>query len=404
VFGRRRHELHEQATAARGEAAIAFSAMDELQRHVFERVTFAAHVDGGARGQALLDRIRVVSVPADEAASQWLILGESAPDGAAADAADVMDQQISEAYRTVGGQLTQARVAFEQLLVEVGPELGAIEQALAAVPRRLQEAHHAMRDAHAAVEALRLDGLAPESAEQALIRAQQRAEMLDEGPAIHGIAAILAAADEVAGIAAEARRRAEEFPHQRDDIARRLVSMRTRLEATEEKSGRLEGGLAALRHGYVEGSWRDLDQAPARFQAALEEADDALEQAQASSRRLAYPLALRLLERARVGLTRADEQVRLVTRRLARLDELHADPRAPVEPVRFALDDARLLLRSTTSPANPEHVAQLEAQATRLKAVPALIEGDHPDYFGYLAELDAIKAEIAAVVVHVRRG
>jgi chromosome segregation ATPase len=404
VFGRRRVELHRQAVAARGEAATAFSALEDLARQVYDRVTFAAYVDGGPEGQALLDRIRAVSAAADEVVAGWLTLGDPAGESAAPQAATASaqaDQQEAEAYLAVRDRLTQARAAFEQVLIEVGPALGMIEQALAGVPRRVQEARQALRVAEGAVEALRLDGLAPESAEHALLRAQHDAEVLEEGPAVHGIAAILAVADEVVEIAAEARRRAEEFPHQRDDIARRLVSMRSRLEATEEKGSRLERGLAALSHGYVDGCWRDLEQAPEHFQAALDEADDHLEQAQASSRRLAYALALRQLERTRVALTRADEQVRLVMVRLAKLDQLQADPRAPLEPVQFALDEARLLCRSG---AGPEPTQRLEAQAARLKAAPHLIEGEHPDYLAYLAELDAIKAEIAGVVTDVRRG
>jgi hypothetical protein len=401
VFGRRRQDRQEQAVIARADAAGAFAAMDELARQVSDRLMLAAHVDGGPRGQALLDRLRGVSAQADSVAAEWLGLAAGTTLIEVVEPGDDLAEQTALAYQAVRGRLELATEGFERLIIDVGPELGDIEQALAAIPRRVHEARQSMHDAQAAVEALRLDGLAPEAAEQALIRVYQRAEVLDEGPAVHGITEILAAADGVVAIAAEARRSAEQFPHQRDDIARRLVSVRSRLETTEDKGTRLEAALAALQRGYAEGSWLDLAEAPDRFQAALDDAEDALEQAQASSRRLAYPPALRLLEGARSALTRADEQVRQVTRRLATLDGLQGDPRAPMGPVQFALDDAQLLCERAPA---PEEGRQLEALEVRLKSAPALIEMDNPDYYGYLVELDAIKLETAKVVEDLRRG
>ena len=161
-------------------------------------------------------------------------------------------------------------------------------------------------------------------------------------------------------IAAEARRRAEQFPHQRDDIARRLVAGRTHLDA--RTTGSAGSGLAALG-GYIQLHGAIWTRAPVRFQAALDDADDALEQAQASARRLAYPPALRLLEHARVALTRADEQVRLVTGRLATLDALQADPSAPIGPVQFALDDAQLLCAQRATRPDPRRLDALARPA-----------------------------------------
>ena len=400
MFGRRRQDRQELLVAARGEAAVAFKAMDGLQRQVTDRLSFAAHVDGGAPGQALLDRARLVSVEADAAVLEWLGLEVTDAADGEQEAAGDPSEEFSGRYLEVRDRLTRSREAFEQLVIDVGPELHTIEQALAVIPRRVHEARQAMHDGQAAVEALRMDGLAPEGAEQALIRLHQRAEMLDEGPAVHGIAEILTAADEVIAIAGEARRRAEQFPHQRDDVARRLVSVRNQLDVTEGKGPRLESVLAALRRGYVEASWQDLEESPLRFQTALDDATEALDQAEASARRLAYPPVLRLLGQARAALSRADEQVRLVTARLATLDALQADPRAPLGPVQFLLDDARSLCRANGS---QEGAVRLAALVTRLKAAPELIGGEQPDFYGYLVEVDAIQAEIASVVAELRR-
>jgi hypothetical protein len=400
VFGRRRHERQEQVIVARGEAAVAFRAMDELAHQVVDRLSFAAHVDGDARGQALLDRARLVSAEADAAAMEWLRL-QAAFEPGEQESASTPNEELAQRYLEVRDRLIRIREAFNQLVIDVGSELGAIEQALAAIPRRVHEARQALHDAQAVVEAMRLDGLAPETAEQALIRVHLRAEVLDEGAAVHGITEILAAADEVIAMAAEARRRAERFPHQRDDVARRLVAARSHLDAAEGRGPRLESGLAALRRGYIDASFQDLEDAPLRFQAALDDAADALDQAEASARRLAYAPVFRLLEHARVALTRADAQVRLVTGRLATLDALQADPRAPLAPVQFALDDARSLC---TTDGVKECTVRLSDLGARLKAAPELIGGGQPDFYGYLVEVDAIQLEIGSVVTELRRG
>ena len=399
MFGRRRLELQEQAKVAKGEAAVAFFQMDEGQRQVTERLTFAAHVDGGQRGQALLDRVRPEAAEADAAAAEWLALGEGADPEQELDA-DAYERTAA-AYAKARDRLNAAREALERVLLELGPELDAIESALAAVPPRVEAARQAIREAEAAVAALRSAGLPPAAAEEVLARVRGRAQVLDEGAAVHGITATLAAANEVAGLAAEARRRAEELPRQRDDTARRLVSVRTRLEAASGKSARLDSGLSALRRGYVENSWRDLSDAPARFAAALKEAAGSLAEADAASRRLAYPDALRLLEGARGALTRADEQVRLVTERLSTLDSLQADPRAQLAPVQFALKDAQRLLMADGRP-DPVRVRELDALVARLEKLPGLLERAHPDYFGFLQEVDAIKAGVAAAVETIR--
>jgi hypothetical protein len=316
--------------------------MDDLAKRVMDRLAFAAHVDGGAPGQALLDRLRLVSTEADSAVLEWLELEDGTGQGAEGEPGSEAD--LVARYRLSRERLTRMHETFETLIQDVGPELAMIEQALAAVPRRVHDARLAITGAQAAVEALRLGGLAPEGAEQALIRVRERAQVLDDGAAVHGIAEILAAADVVVTIAAEARRRAEQFPHQRDEVARRLVAGRTHLDVAEAKGPRLESALAALDRGYPEASWHDLGAAPELFQAALDDAADALEQAEASARRLAYPPALRLLEHARVALTRADQQVRLVTGRLAMLDTAQAPP--PV--ITLEADDVGTRLRRQT--------------------------------------------------------
>jgi hypothetical protein len=387
VFGRRRNDVREQAAAARGEAAVAFSALDRLQRQVVDRVTFAAHVDGSARGQALFDRARVASAGADAAAAEWLAVRRVPPPPHDADQA--ANEQLADSYRVCRSELDEARQTFERLLVEIGAALGEIEVALVAVPARVETARHAIRDAEAAVDAQRRVGLAPEAAEEALARVQRRARVLDEGPAVHGITETLAAAAEVAHLAGEARRLAEELPHRRDDMARRLVSMRTRLEAVESKGGRLESALAALQVAYVEESWSDLAEAPVHFDDILNDAADRLGDAESAARRLAYPEALRLLEEVRSALTRADEQVRHVTERLAALDVVVADPDAPLGPVQLALDEARRV--------NDAHAPELKALAARLEEAPKKLDHEGADYFGYLHELDAIKVEIAAL-------
>ncbi len=399
MFGRRRLELQEQAKSAKGEAAVAFFQMDEGQRRVVDRLTFAAHVDGGRRGQALLDRLQPASAEADAAAGQWLALGEGADPELELDA-DAYERTASE-YAAVRDRLTAAREALERLLVELGPERGTIEQALSAVTPKVAAARQAIREAETAVAALRSAGLPPAAAEEVLAQVHARAQVLEEGASVHGITATLATATEVAGLAAEARRRAEELPRQRDDTARRLVSVRTRLEAASGKGARLDSGLSALRRGYVENSWRDLSDAPVRFATALKEAAGLLAEAEKASHRLAYPDALRLLEGARGALTRADEQVRLVTERLSTLDSLQADPRALIGPVQFSLKDAQRLLLAE-GPPDPARVRQLDALVARLEALPGMLQRAHPDYYGFLQELEAIKAGIARAIDEIR--
>ena len=111
--------------------------------------------------------------------------------------------------------------------------------------------------------------------------------------------------------------------------------------------------------------------------------------------------ALELTTSARGSLAEAEQQIDAVTRRLALLREVRADPRAKAEAVRFRLRDAQMLAVSRGLVA--EWGSVLDAQVDRIDRISETLSGRHPDYRAYVAELDAVTDFIAGVVDRMRK-
>src|SRR5258706_310715 len=81
---------------------------------------------------------------------------------------------------------------------------------------------------------------------------------------------------------------------------------------------------------------------------------------------------------ARAGRARGGHGPRAVPARPARLRAARGGPDAPTAPVRFAIRDARMLLRDVV--ADPAHVSVLAVADAELGGLVESIRGPRPDY------------------------
>src|SRR5690606_14028290 len=104
----------------------------------------------------------------------------------------------------------------------------------------------------------------------------------------------------------------------------------------------------------------------------------------------------------RTELNAADRRAAQVTGRVEELRAVAADPQAFAERVRFAVRDAQRLAVAQPGGPAPHHARVLDSLVERLQNAPKRLTGVHPDYWGYLQELEAIKTAAGDVVTRIR--
>ncbi|MEU2124743.1 hypothetical protein [Nocardia niwae] len=202
------------------------------------------------------------------------------------------------------------------------------------------------------------------------------------------------ATGELADALAQAPSRAGSASTAISSVTTRLAAVRTRAEGVPQ-------AFSALLREFNAASSADLANNERESQRAIEAADAALGRARAAAAENNPELALDLTTSARGYLAEAEQRVDAVTKRLTLLRAIRSDPQEQAKAVRFRLRDAQMLAVSRGLVA--EWGSVLDAQAARIDRISETLSGRHPDYWAYVAELDAVTEFIAGVVDRMRR-
>uniref|UniRef100_UPI0024546CC2 hypothetical protein n=1 Tax=Nocardia abscessus TaxID=120957 RepID=UPI0024546CC2 len=180
-----------------------------------------------------------------------------------------------------------------------------------------------------------------------------------------------------------------------------ISSVTTRLAAVRTRAEGVAPAFSALLREFNAASSADLANNERESQRAIEAADAVLGRARAAAAENNPEFALDLTTSARGFLTEAEQRVDAVTKRLALLRAIRSDPQEQAKAVRFRLRDAQMLAVSRGLVA--EWGSVLDAQAARIDRISETLSGRHPDYWAYVAELDAVTEFIAGVVDRMRK-
>ncbi|MEU2033546.1 hypothetical protein [Nocardia amamiensis] len=180
-----------------------------------------------------------------------------------------------------------------------------------------------------------------------------------------------------------------------------ITSVTTRLAAVRTRAEGVAPAYSALLREFNAASSADLADNERESRRAIEAADAALGRARAAAAENNPEFALDLTTSARGFLAEAEQQIDAVTKRLTLLRAIRVDPLEHAKAVRFRLRDAQMLAVSRGLVA--EWGSVLDAQAARIDRISETLSGRHPDYWAYVAELDAVTEFIAGIVDRMRK-
>ncbi|WP_406268149.1 hypothetical protein OH799_23780 [Nocardia sp. NBC_00881] len=180
-----------------------------------------------------------------------------------------------------------------------------------------------------------------------------------------------------------------------------ISSVSTRIAAVRTRAGGIAPAYSALLREFNAASSADLANNERESQRAIDAADAALGRARTAAAENNPEFALDLTTSARGFLAEAEQKVGAVTKRLAVLRDVRSNPQEQAKAVRFRLRDAQMLAMSRGLVA--EWGSVLDAQAARIDRISETLSGRHPDYWAYVAELDAVTQFIAGVVDRMRK-
>ncbi|WP_454194254.1 hypothetical protein [Nocardia sp. Marseille-Q1738] len=180
-----------------------------------------------------------------------------------------------------------------------------------------------------------------------------------------------------------------------------ITSVTTRLAAVRTRAEGIGPAYSSLLREFNAASSADLADNERKSRRAIEAAEAALGRARAAATENNPEFALDLTTSARGFLAEAEQQVDAVPKRLTLLRAIRADPQEHAKAVRFRLRDAQMLAVSRGLVA--EWGSVLDAQAARIDRISETLSGRHPDYWAYVAELDAVTEFIAGIVDRMRK-
>ncbi|MET8773875.1 hypothetical protein ABZV58_02505 [Nocardia sp. NPDC004654] len=302
--------------------------------------------------------------------------------------ADAVTRQLVEAARAVDEfyRGNQARLEEAVAIVRSVPQLAQqVKVAAAAVRGQAAESEYAdypsVRSRAAAVD-------------EALVT-------LESAGVSGGSGAVRAAANRLDAVTKELAEALAQAPSRLGAANTALTSVDTRLAAVRNRSERLGPAYSALLREFNAASSADLANNGRESQQAIDAAADALARARAESVAKNPESALELTSTARGSLTEAEQLIDAVTKRLELLRSVREDPQDKAKAVRFRLRDAQMLAMSRGLAG--EWGSVLDAQAERIERITETLSGRHPDYWAYVAELDAVTEFIAGVVDRMRK-
>jgi len=397
---RRKEAARAAAQASREAAGQAFLRLDTAQRDLMLSLETVRAVRGASGTEDALRRFAAVSLRIDEASAAYIGLMDRHPLDVELETGeyDAARRELDETTR----KLDAVHDELNAFAASLAPLLAHAETALAQLPPAVDRARRAAADAQRALADTERVGL---GSPKLTTRADElRADLveLDRGPAALGIPGTLTLAERIEATAADLRSEAERLPRQREEVTNRLSSLRTRTQALESRLATVDPALSRLRRDYTQSCWNDLEQVPAKVRASLGVAHARLEEAAAAAGRGEYTDAVSRLATARATLKGADEAMATVHDRLHALEEVARDPEAEVQRTRFALRDAQRLALGGRANAEERYARRLDALVYRLEAIEAEAAQPRPDWWRFLSETRAIRAEVAETVQTIR--
>ncbi|HSA50533.1 MAG TPA: hypothetical protein VLH10_10535 [Yinghuangia sp.] len=398
---RRREAARAAAATAREAAGEAFLRLDTAQRDLRISLETVRAVEPSEASEDALRRFAALSDRVDEASAAYIAAMDRHP----LDAEDLETASYETARSeldTVARQLDEVGVELDRFAETVGPMIARADAALAQLPPKTEQARQAVRAAVAAAETALREGVAPASYERKAAELQAELAELEKGAAVHGVAGTIALAVRVTETAQALYEEADRLPRLRDDVTRRLASLRTRAQAVSSRADNLEPALSRLRKGYSAACWTDLEGSGQTVARNVEVAEARLDEAAAAITAREWADAVSRLATARAALGNADDAMAAVHDRLRDLDEVARDPGAEIERTRFALRDAQRLAVGGRAAAEEKYARSLDALVFRLEAVGEDADAPHPDWWRFLSETRGIRREISRIVQQIR--
>ncbi|GAA1308373.1 hypothetical protein [Pseudonocardia xinjiangensis] len=386
---RRDEPADERALVARHAATQGFLALDDEQRAVADAVRAADEL-GGSHG--LTRAWAEVAAVGDAATEAYLAAtGDQPPGGARAADTRAADERALR-------EIERAREMIRRFRASNSRALDEAAFAVSNLPRTVQQAHTALREARTAVEQADAAGVRSRRAAERLAEAERAAAQLDTPGA--RLRDQRRSAQHTLDLARSAAALAAEAPRTAEAVRTALTSIGTRRSAAETKADRIEPSMSALRREFSEPCSRDLTGAETLAREAIADADRAITQARQLAGDGDWDEALDRITAARSALGRAEERYDVVTDRLSQLREARTDPTRQASDARFVLRDAQRLVvdRGLVT----EFGAILDAQSVRLANAEERLTGVHPDYWLYLTELRGVRERVKDVVARAR--
>lgn len=397
---RRREAARAGAVAAREAAGEAFLRLDTAQRDLRISLETVRAVDPSEQTDAALRRFDALSETVDEASAAYIATMDRHPLDVDAESADyeAARRDLDAAAR----RLDEVGKELERFAGTLGPTIARADAALSQLPPKTEQARQAVRAAATAVQTAGQQGLAGPEMDQRLAALLAALADLEKGAAVHGVAGTLTRAAQVTEAARALYEEAERLPRLRDDVTKRLSSLRTRAQAVASRADNLEPALHRLRRDYSAACWTDIADAPQKVTQAVAVAEARVDEAGRAAGRQEWADAVSRLATARAALNQADEAMAAVHDRLRDLDAAAADPDAEVQRTRFAVRDAQRLAVGDRAVAEERYARRLDALVFRLDKLRDGLDAPHPDWWQFLSEARAIRAEVASVVQQIR--
>ncbi len=399
--GGRAESRRAEAQAAKDAAATAFYELDTAQRDLRISIETLAAVDDSPAARRAVEDFAEFGRRIDQVSHEYI---------ATVDAHDLERDELDgdaafRARRALDGtreDLERTRADLERFGQGLGPLLEKAETQLARLAPEVERARQALLGATKALDAVRAAGLRADEAAARLAALSPELTRLNEGAARHGVRDTLQRAERVLREAEGVRREVELLPERAAETDRRLSSLRTRAEALRHRAENVGPVLSELRRRFTVACWEDLQNVPEQVAGAVRQAEEKLAEARTARQEQRWADATARLSTVRALLNDADEAVSAAGERLRRLNEVSFDHSGEVERTRFAIRDAQRLAMAGRSHPDPRHAGPLDGAVARLERAVAGLSGRHPDWWGFVTELDAIRETVADVVRRIR--
>jgi septation ring formation regulator EzrA len=395
------NNLRAEAQAAKDAAAEAFYELDTAQRDLEISIETISAVDDTPEARRALAGFRALGEKIDQVSGAYI---------ASVDAHDLdrdeLDHAAASSARTeltrAKDDLVSAKKELERFQASLAPLLGKAETQLARLAPARERAKQSLLAASDALDAVRAAGLKADDLATRLAALAPELTKLNEGASKHGVKETVQRADDMRRKAEAVRAEADRLPEQAREIDKRLVSLRTRVQALGTRAEGVAPVLSELRRRFSLACWQDLQPVPEQAAQAVRQAENALAEARRARTEQHWADATARLATVRGLMDEVEGAVAAAGDRLRRLNEVSKDPKAEVEKTRFVIRDAQRLAMQGRSTPEPRHARPLDDAVARLDRALAALEGRHPDYWAFLTETAAVRETANRVVSNIR--